>query len=71
MVPQHLAGPDHHRILQLGGSKAMAGWFLSVYTFASALSAPVMSRACDVRIAWPARGLQTQTFRARQSYRPT
>src|SRR5688500_513816 len=30
-----------------------------------------MSRACDVRIAWPAKGLQTQTLRSRQSYRPT
>src|SRR4051794_29116924 len=30
-----------------------------------------MSRACDVRIACPAKGLQTQTFRSRQSYSPT
>ena len=35
------------RILQLGGSKAMAGWFLSVYTFASALSAPLMGNIAD------------------------
>lgn len=35
------------RILQLGGSKATAGWFLSVYTFASALAAPVMGTIAD------------------------
>ncbi len=35
------------RILQLGGSKAQAGWFLSVYTFASAFSAPVMGTVAD------------------------
>ena len=35
------------RILELGGSKAEAGWFLSVYTFASAFSAPVMGSLAD------------------------
>ena len=35
------------RILQLGGSKAAAGWFLTVYTFASALAAPVMGTVAD------------------------
>lgn len=35
------------RILQLGGSKATAGWFLAVYTFASALAAPVMGTVAD------------------------
>ncbi len=35
------------RILQLGGSKAEAGWFLSVYTFASAFAAPVMGTIAD------------------------
>lgn len=35
------------RILDLGGSKAEAGWFLSVYTFASAFSAPVMGSIAD------------------------
>lgn len=35
------------RIFELGGSKATAGWFLSVYTFASALSAPVMGTVAD------------------------
>jgi len=35
------------RILGLGGSKAEAGWFLSVYTFASAFSAPVMGSLAD------------------------
>jgi MFS family permease len=35
------------RILDLGGSKAEAGWFLSVYTFASAFSAPVMGSLAD------------------------
>src|SRR5436190_4516618 len=35
------------RILQLGGSKAEAGWFLSVYTFASAFAAPVMGTLAD------------------------
>ncbi len=35
------------RILQLGGSKAEAGWFLTVYTFASALAAPMMGTIAD------------------------
>jgi predicted MFS family arabinose efflux permease len=35
------------RILDLGGSKAQAGWFLSVYTFASAFAAPVMGSIAD------------------------
>lgn len=35
------------RILNLGGSTAQAGWFLSVYTFASAFSAPVMGSLAD------------------------
>jgi MFS family permease len=35
------------RILDLGGTTAQAGWFLSVYTFASAFSAPVMGSLAD------------------------
>lgn len=35
------------RILQLGGSKAQAGWFLSVYAFASAFAAPIMGTIAD------------------------
>ena len=35
------------RILALGGSTAKAGWFLSVYTYASAFSAPVMGTLAD------------------------
>jgi MFS family permease len=35
------------RIVELGGSKAVAGWFLSAYTFASAFSAPVMGAIAD------------------------
>jgi MFS family permease len=35
------------RILELGGTKAEAGWFLSVYTFASAFAAPVMGSLAD------------------------
>lgn len=35
------------RIIELGGSKAAAGWFLAVYTFASALAAPVMGTIAD------------------------
>ncbi len=35
------------RILDLGGSTAKAGWFLSVYTYASAFSAPVMGTIAD------------------------
>lgn len=35
------------RILALHGSTAEAGWFLSVYTFASAFSAPVMGTIAD------------------------
>src|SRR6266849_9625743 len=35
------------RILELGGSKAEAGWFLSVYTFSSAFAAPVMGSIAD------------------------
>ena len=35
------------RILELGGTKAEAGWFLSVYTYASAFAAPVMGSIAD------------------------
>lgn len=35
------------RILAIGGSKAAAGWFLSAYAFASALSAPLMGNLAD------------------------
>src|SRR5438445_5342672 len=35
------------RILELGGSKAQAGWFLSVYTYASAFAAPLMGNLAD------------------------
>ena len=35
------------RILELGGSRAEAGWFLSVYTFASAFAAPLMGNVAD------------------------
>src|SRR4051812_26736729 len=35
------------RILELGGSKAEAGWVLSVYTFASAFAAPIMGSIAD------------------------
>src|SRR5438128_10995697 len=35
------------RILNLGGSKAEAGWFLSVYTYASAFAAPLMGSIAD------------------------
>jgi MFS family permease len=35
------------RILELGGSTAAAGWFLFVYTMASALAAPVMGSIAD------------------------
>ncbi len=35
------------RILQIGGSKAQAGWFLAAYTFASAFAAPVMGSIAD------------------------
>src|SRR3954447_8672494 len=35
------------RILDLGGSKAQAGWFLAAYTFASAFAAPVMGSLAD------------------------
>jgi MFS family permease len=35
------------RILELGGSQAQAGWFLSVYTFASAFAAPLMGSIAD------------------------
>jgi MFS family permease len=35
------------RILELGGTKAEAGWFLSVYTFSSAFAAPVMGSIAD------------------------
>jgi MFS family permease len=35
------------RILELGGSKAEAGWFLTVYTLCSAFSAPVMGSIAD------------------------
>jgi MFS family permease len=39
VIPRH--------IVALGGTKAQAGWFLSVYTFASALAAPVMGTIAD------------------------
>ena len=35
------------RIIELGGSKASAGLFLTVYTFASAFAAPVMGTIAD------------------------
>ena len=35
------------RILELGQSTAKAGWFLSIYTYASAFSAPVMGSLAD------------------------
>lgn len=35
------------RIVDLGGSKAAAGWFLGAYTFASAFAAPVMGTIAD------------------------
>ncbi len=35
------------RILNLGGTTAEAGWFLSVYTFASAFAAPIMGSIAD------------------------
>ncbi|HSP16467.1 MAG TPA: MFS transporter [Thermoanaerobaculia bacterium] len=35
------------RIIHLGGSKAQAGWFLSVYALASAFSAPLMGNLAD------------------------
>jgi MFS family permease len=35
------------RILELGGSKTTAGWFLTAYTFASAFAAPVMGTVAD------------------------
>ena len=35
------------RILELGGTQAQAGWFLSVYTFASAFAAPLMGSIAD------------------------
>jgi MFS family permease len=35
------------RIIDLGGSTAAAGWFLSAYTFASAFSAPLMGTIAD------------------------
>jgi MFS family permease len=35
------------RIIELGGSKAAAGLFLAVYTFASAFAAPVMGTVAD------------------------
>ena len=35
------------RIIDLGGSKAEAGWFLGVYTFASAFAAPVTGTIAD------------------------
>ena len=39
------AGP--FRIMAIGGTKAQAGWFLSVYAFASAFSAPLMGNLAD------------------------
>jgi len=35
------------RIMELGGSTAKAGWFLAVYTYASAFAAPVMGSIAD------------------------
>ena len=35
------------RILELGGTKAEAGWFLSVYTFSSAFAAPLTGSLAD------------------------
>jgi MFS family permease len=35
------------RILDLGGNKAEAGWFLAVYTFSSAFAAPLMGTIAD------------------------
>lgn len=35
------------RIMQLGGSTAKAGWFLAVYTYASAFAAPLMGSLAD------------------------
>jgi MFS family permease len=35
------------RILELGGTKAQAGWFLTVYTLCSAFAAPVMGTIAD------------------------
>lgn len=35
------------RIMQLGGSTAKAGWFLAVYTYASAFAAPLMGTLAD------------------------
>jgi len=35
------------RILDLGGSKGEAGWFLCVYTYASAFAAPLMGSLAD------------------------
>jgi MFS family permease len=35
------------RILELHGTTAQAGWFLSVYTFASAFAAPIMGSIAD------------------------
>jgi MFS family permease len=35
------------RIMQLGGSTAQAGWFLGVYTYASAFAAPLMGSLAD------------------------
>jgi MFS family permease len=35
------------RILELGGSTAKAGWFLSVYAYVSAFSAPLMGSIAD------------------------
>src|SRR5687768_378846 len=35
------------RIIELGGSKATAGWFLTAYTFASAFAAPLMGTLAD------------------------
>jgi MFS family permease len=34
-------------ILEIGGSKAQAGWFLAVYTYASAFAAPLMGNLAD------------------------
>lgn len=35
------------RIIELGGTKAQAGWFLTVYTYASAFAAPLIGNMAD------------------------
>lgn len=36
------------RIIELGGTRAQAGWFLAVYTYASALAAPATGAIADL-----------------------